>query len=153
MEAQPMHRSPLRCLALIAALGLAACAAYQAQHARRPGAAGSEPGAPAQKPDHEFRELPTDEQLTRVRGEVEDARWNRGSEGKYFCCVEPPCSECLLRRGACHCRQRVREKHPACGECTGAWVEGRGMVEGVSPEEMLERKRQELVEGHHHHPH
>ncbi len=160
-----MHRSTaVRCLALLAALGLAACAAYQAQHARHAGMAGSAPGVPAEAPGREFKDLSTARQLARVRGEVEETRWNLGSEGRYTCCVEPPCSECLLRHGACHCREEVRKKRPSCGECTEAWVEGRGVVQGVSALELLERKKQQIrekesgggQEGHehqHHHHH
>lgn len=152
-----MHRSPLvRCLALIAALGLTACAAWQAQHARPAETAGTgEAPPPSEKPSREFRDLATDTQLERVRGEVEETRWNLGSEGKYACCIEPPCSECLLRHGECHCRADVRQKGHACGECTEGWVEGRGVVAGVTALEMLERKK-EQVQGkgehqHHHH--
>ena len=147
-----MHRSTaVRCLALLASLGLAACAAFQAQHARE-AVMGAESVAPSEEPGQEFKDLSTDRQVTRVRGEVEEARWNLGSEGSYSCCVEPPCSECLLRHGACHCRDNVRRKRSACGECTGGWVEGRGVVEGVSAEEVLERKEGEIHQ-HHHHSH
>lgn len=137
-----MHRSTaLRCLALIAALGLAACAAFQAQHARHAAPMGSE-ALPSEEPAPEFKELATATQLARVRGEVEEARWNLGSEGKYACCVEPPCSQCLLNHGECQCRAAVREKgHPCCGECTEGWVEGRGVVEGVSVPELVEKQK------------
>lgn len=146
-----MHRSTLvRCLALLAALSLAACAAWQAQHARQAGMAAPGP-VPSETPGQEFKDLATTRQLTRVRGEVEETRWNLGSEGRYSCCVDPPCSECLLRHGACHCREAVRNRCAACGECTGGWVEGRGVVEGVSAPELLERKERELQEKHQHH--
>lgn len=148
-----MHRSTLvRCLALLAALSLAACAAWQAQHAPHAGMAASGP-APSEAPGQEFKDLATTRQLTRVRGEVEETRWNLGSEGRYSCCVDPPCSECLLRHGACHCREAVRNRRAACGECTGGWVEGRGVVEGVSAPELLERKERELQETHQHQHH
>jgi hypothetical protein len=160
-----MHRSTaLRCLALTAALGLAACAAFQAQHARPAETAGAGTLAPSEEPGREFKELATSTQLVRVRGEVEETRWNLGSEGKYSCCVEPPCSECLLKHGECNCRAEVRNKRPSCGECTQGWVEGRGVVAGVSALELLERKKQQVREketggegqegggqGHHHH--
>ena len=148
-----MHRSTLvRCLALLAALMLAACAAWEAQHARQAGMAGPGAEAPTEAPTREFKDLATARQLTRVRGEVEETRWNLGSEGRYSCCVEPPCSECLLRHGACHCRDRVRRKEAPCGECTGGWMEGRGVVEGVTAPEVLERQEGQLRHDHHHHP-
>jgi hypothetical protein len=142
-----MLRPPIvRCLALIAALGLTACAAWQAQHARPAGTAGAEAPPLSEEPGREFKELATGTQLTRVRGEVEETRWNLGSEGKYSCCIDPPCSECLLRHGECHCRADVRTKRHACGECTEGWVEGRGVVKGVSASELLERKKQRVEE-------
>lgn len=133
-----------RLLGLCLALTLAACAAYRAQHdsAAAPGhvhaaMAGEAPGA-------EFTELPEARQLARVRGETEALKAQLAKTGRYACCVEPPCTECLLKYGECHCRDTVRKEGPCCGECTEAWVEGRGAVEGVSAWELLERKKDML---------
>ena len=142
-----MQRFPgLRLLALLVSLGLTACAAYQAQHSRGTGSGstGAEPAAPSAAPSAEFTELSTAAQLARVRGEVEETKSRLAAEGKYACCVEPACNECLLRHGECHCRDEVREHGPCCGECTESWMEGKGVVEGVSAWELLERKKQQL---------
>ena len=141
-----MYRSSIaRCLVLLGSLGLAACAAYQSQHAHSSGGAGeSAYAAPSEAPGREYTELPTETQLARVRGQVQETKTRLASQGRYACCVEPACNECLLKYGECHCRDAVREEGPCCGECTEAWVEGRGAVEGISAWELLERKKQQL---------
>jgi hypothetical protein len=58
--------------------------------------------------------------------------------------VEPPCTQCLLDYGECHCREAVRHEGPCCGECTEAWIDGRGAVEGVTAWELLERRKDVL---------
>lgn len=144
---------------LLAAGLLAACAAYQYQHrdlgAPAPATAGETAAAPA-----EFRELTDERQVARVRGEVEEAKANLARKGKYACCVHPSCNQCLLQYGECGCRHAVeKEGGPCCGECTEAWIEGRGAVEGISALELLERKKRSIQEkgqekppaGHHHH--
>ncbi len=148
-------------LAVLLAAGLlAACAAYRFQHQGQGSAAA--PAGETQPAAADFRELPDDRQVARVRGEVAEAKANLARQGKYACCVHPSCNQCLLQRGECNCRHAVeQEGGPCCGECTEAWIEGRGAVEGVSALELLERKKREVVEKdkdrekppaeHHHH--
>jgi predicted Zn-ribbon and HTH transcriptional regulator len=137
---------------VLPALLLAACAAYQAQHSGGSGAEEKGPLAPADPhahhaaPSAEFLEMSDGEQLARVRGEVEETKKNLERQGKYACCVRPACNECLLKYGECHCREAVRDQGPCCGECTEAWVEGRGAVEGIEAWELLERKKQQVRE-------
>ena len=137
----------VRMLGLVLALSLAACAAWQAQHAA-PVASGGHDHAP-----------PSDARIARIQGEVEQVKADLARQGRYACCVEPPCTQCLLKYGECHCREAIRKEGPCCGECTEAWIEGRGAVEGVTAWELLERKKKILDEvnekggggGHHHH--
>jgi hypothetical protein len=141
----------VRLLGVGLALGLAACAAYQAQHGSPAAAGGSQdhaaPAAPAViRPAGTFSELNEEGQVARIRGEVEEVKANLAQQGKYSCCVEPPCTECLLKYGECHCREAVRKSGPCCGECTEAWIEGRGTVEGVTAWDILEKKKQVLDE-------
>jgi hypothetical protein len=142
-----MSRSPFaRLLGLSLALFLAACAAYQSQHGSAP-QAGPQAAAPAVvRPSGEFSELAPDGQIARIRGEVAEVKATLARQGRYACCVEPPCTECLLKYGQCHCRDVIREQGPCCGECTEAWIEGRGAVEGVTAWEVLERKKSMLDE-------
>ncbi|HEX9942721.1 MAG TPA: hypothetical protein VGG03_11935 [Thermoanaerobaculia bacterium] len=143
-----MSRNPLvRLLGLSLALLLAACAAYQAQHGQTAAGEGHDHAAPSVvRPSGEFSELTADGQVARIRGEVEEVKATLAEKGKYACCVHPPCTECLLRYGECHCREAVRKQGPCCGECTEAWIEGRGTVEGVTAWEVLEKKKQVLDE-------
>lgn len=151
---------------LFLALLLTACAAYQAQHGGgAPAASGHGHHAPSLAPSAEFTELPEEVQISRIRGEAEAVKATLAQQGRYLCCVEPPCTECLLRYGECHCREAIRREGPCCGECTEAWVEGRGAVEGITAWELLERKKSVLDEvnrkgsggekppGEHRHPH
>jgi len=60
------------------------------------------------------------------------------ANGKYDCCVKPGCRECVIRAGECHCRKVIDSNGPCCGECTQAWVEGRGTAVGIDREKVLE---------------
>lgn len=60
------------------------------------------------------------------------------ADGQYECCVKPACRQCAITAGECHCRQVISADGPCCGECTQAWVEGRGNIEGVNREQVLE---------------
>jgi hypothetical protein len=37
-------------------------------------------------------------------------------------------------------------KDSPCGECTQAWIDGRGAVDGVNPLDLLKRKEQAVME-------
>lgn len=142
-----MPRNPFRrLLGLSLTLLLAACAAYREQHAA-PAAGEPSAAAPAAiRPAAEFSELTADQQIARIRGEVEEVKTDLHQQGRYECCVHPTCTECLLNHGECHCREAVRKEGPCCGECTEAWIEGRGTVEGVTAWELLERRKNVLDE-------
>lgn len=141
----------LKLSGVLLALSLVACAAYQAQRASRREAEGraGTPGASI-APDRQFTELPDGDQVARIRGEVDLVKQALARDGRYACCVEPACTECLLKYGECHCREAVRKEGPCCGECTEAWIEGRGAVEGVTAWELLERKKDVLRKVHEH---
>ena len=52
--------------------------------------------------------------------------------------MKPACRQCALNAGECHCRRVIDANGPCCGECTQAWVEGRGVTEGVDREQVLQ---------------
>lgn len=132
----------LRFCGLLLALSLAACAAYQSQHgSRSAAAAGHDEAMAVVKATGEFCEMPADRQAARIRGEVEHTKEELARQGRYDCCVAPACTECLMHHGECHCRDLVRKAGPCCGECTQAWIEGKGTVEGVNAWDLLERKK------------
>ncbi len=144
-----MSRNPFaRLLGLSLALLLVACAAYQAQHQKAAPRTEPQDGGPAAvPPSGEFNELQPDAQIARVKGEVEEVKTGLSQQGRYSCCVDPPCNQCLLKYGECHCRDVIRKGGSACGECNEGWIEGRGIVEGVNAADLLERTRKVLEEG------
>jgi hypothetical protein len=114
MSGRPLARFS----ALFLALTLAACAAYQAQHARRP--------------PRESVERSDDPRITRLQSEADALKTELARQGRYTCCVEPACTQCLLERGECHCRKSLGKEGPCgdcCGECRDGWIDGR-MVAG-----------------------
>jgi hypothetical protein len=134
-------------LAVSAALVLSSCAAYKAQHAG--GTASVKPrteAAPrAAKSDDAFAKSfeietdgPVDQRLASLISEVDKYQAELRAEGKYDCCVKPACKQCALTAGECHCREVIAANGPCCGECTQAWVEGRGDAPGVDREKVLE---------------
>ena len=164
-----VHRRLLKLFGFLLAFTLAACAAYRSQQTfRREGEVRpSSPQVASIAPDRAFSELAEADQVARIRGAAELVKETLAREGRYACCVEPACTECLLKYGECHCREALREEGPCCGECTEMWVEGKGTVEGISAWEVLERKKDVLRRvnerggaaapeeppPHHHHPH
>jgi hypothetical protein len=138
---------PTAAIAALFAVVLAAvaCAAYQHQHAAAPRRAPAPALAVIPAPA-DFKALPEDAQGARVRGEAEEAKANLEKQGEYRCCVRPTCNECLLKRGRCHCRDIAAKGGPCCGECTEAWLEGHGAVEGLDAIELLRRKASMLNE-------
>lgn len=129
-----MRRETLiRSCGLLLALTLVACAAYKAQHASR------RPAAAAGGHDHATLTLLNEAAAVKAR---------LHQEGKYACCIEPACAQCLLASGECHCREEIRQGGPGCGECIDGWIEGKGTVEGVNAGELLERKKRGLEQHH-----
>ena len=123
------------------------CTAYRQQHAPAPPAAASAAATDATTAaGAEFRALGTGDQIGRLRGETAELKARLDAEGRYSCCVEPSCNECLHRRGECHCHHEVERDGP-CGECTQAWAEGRGAMPGIDARELLLRKLRQLDAG------
>lgn len=146
-----MPRKPLvRLFSLLLAVLLTACAAYQAQHTPPRAVQAGPEDVPATleaiRPPGDFTALDDGAQVSRIKGEVEQAKENLARKGQYSCCVRPVCSQCLLKYGHCHCREAVKKDGPCCGECTEAWIEGHGAIEGLDALELLRRKESMLNE-------
>ena len=129
--------------ALAAVLLLNTCSAYKAQHR------GTDKNTT--HPEQEARQVPADPKLIAdfesqplaVKQSVLIAQLDKymaelKSNGKYDCCVKPGCRECVIRAGECHCRKVIDANGPCCGECTAAWVEGRGNTAGIDREKVLQ---------------
>jgi hypothetical protein len=142
-------------LAIPLVLLLSSCAAYNAQHATAPAkprtesaktesAAPMAPATPARtsKADKavldSFEAHPLDEKQALLISEIDKYRNELKANGQYDCCVKPACRQCALTAGECHCRLVISKNGPCCGECTQAWVEGRGDAPGVDREKVLE---------------
>lgn len=146
------------CVLLSTAL-FGACSAY---HAQRQEAPASPPPATAsatapiadrsagnrQIVDEFARESEGEKQAI-LLSQLEVYKQELAEQGKYDCCVKPGCNECVLQRGECQCRKGVEKGGPCCGECTAAWIEGRGDVAGLDKEEVLRNLGcyRELYEG------
>lgn len=62
--------------------------------------------------------------------------------GKYNCCIEEPCDECLKVHGSCSCKKAVKDDKPVCDECYEGWKNGEGTVSG--------KTFQDIKKGHKH---
>lgn len=138
---------------------IAGCAAYRAQHG---GTDYSRPVAPAATGDMDLgddelpapasaRRVPAEPSLVSrfaqqplavkqatIQAQLDALKADLAASGNYSCCVRPSCNECAINSGECHCSRVVAANGPCCGECTQAWIEGRGIVEGVDREQILE---------------
>lgn len=61
--------------------------------------------------------------------------------GKYNCCIEDACDECIKTEGSCDCKNAVKNNKPVCGECYDGWQHGKGAVSGKSAKDI--KKEQE----------
>lgn len=50
--------------------------------------------------------------------------------GRYNCCIDEPCDECLKAHGSCSCKKAVKDGKPVCDECYDGWKDGKGAVSG-----------------------
>jgi hypothetical protein len=142
-------------ISLSAALLLSSCAAYRAQHPRTataaaPASASSASMAPAKaSADDEpmamvpervvaaLQSKPLAVKQTLLISEIDRYIDELKQAGQYDCCVKPACRQCAMSAGECHCREVISANGPCCGECTQAWVDGKGNTEGVDREQVL----------------
>lgn len=73
-----------------------------------------------------FAEKNIDEQKAEVISEITVMKTKLKDEGKYACCLDESCNECLLDEGECDCAKRVAGGEHPCGECIGEILEGHG---------------------------
>lgn len=133
-------------LAVSAVLLFSSCAAYKAQHggptAAKPARTENKAGAAASKSDDAFAKsfgtTPLGDRHALLISELDKYQAELKADGKYDCCVKPACKQCAITAGECHCRQVISANGPCCGECTQAWVEGRGDAPGIDREKVLE---------------
>src|SRR5258708_12362426 len=132
-------------IALVGAVALlsSTCAAYKAQHSgpdpntTRP-AEGGRKGEGGPAATMQFEQQPLANKQAILISELDKYATELAANGKYDCCVKPGCRECVIRAGECHCRKVIDASGPCCGECTQAWIEGRGNTAGVDRDKVLE---------------
>jgi len=130
-------------LSICAFVLFSTCAAYKAQHA---GVDPNDTRSEAEAREVQFTAAdlasfetqPLAMKQAMLISEIDKYQAELTSEGKYDCCVKPACRQCAITAGECHCRQVIDANGPCCGECTQAWVEGRGNTAGVDREKVLE---------------
>ena len=57
-------------------------------------------------------------------------------DGMYDCCLQMPCSQCLVMMGACPCEANAMSGEGVCHECKGGWDAGGGDIEGMTTEDI-----------------
>lgn len=124
-------------LALPIVLFLATCTAYRAQHGIGDGAVPAA-ASKAGETNVPVSQEPLPQRHILLISEIDKYQAELAENGKYECCVTPACRQCALTAGECHCRHVIAADGPCCGECTQAWVEGRGNIPGVDREKVLE---------------
>lgn len=63
-------------------------------------------------------------------------------DGKYNCCIDEPCDECIKAHGSCDCKKAVKNDKPVCNECYEGWQKGQGAVSG--------KEAKDIKKGHKH---
>ncbi|MBI4552760.1 MAG: hypothetical protein HY710_10905 [Candidatus Latescibacteria bacterium] len=112
---------PLLILALLAGwLFTSACQQKPAQQASQPSTA----------PQDTVAASPA-ERLPKIRTDIQDVKLALAKDGKYMCCVDPPCDWCLLHEGDCECRDNLEAGKEVCPGCGLGWHNGQGAVKGV----------------------
>lgn len=64
-------------------------------------------------------------------------------DGKYNCCTEEPCDECLKAHGSCSCKKSVQNDKPVCNECYEGWKNGHGDVSGKTIKDIKQGHKHE----------
>jgi hypothetical protein len=80
--------------------------------------------------------LPTEEQVATAKADVETAKASMMHDGKYKCCIKPPCDWCLLKAKGCACADMIDLDQPVCPECGLGWKNGNGSIPDVEPSEV-----------------
>lgn len=79
-------------------------------------------------------------QLLAASKELEAYKSDLNKAGKYACCMKAPtgsrvdgCNMCGIQNGSCSCGANLAQGKGVCGECKGAWLNGKG---GMNLKEM-----------------
>src|SRR5689334_9439724 len=84
-------------------------------------------------------------EATKLLQQVEAAKKRAFEHGYHACCINPPCSWCLLHLGQCSCAVGVASHSYACRECHGGWEANEGKIPGKTKGDV--RKMKTLTAG------
>lgn len=95
------------------------------------GCCGGETIAMAETPSHEQHNKESVKKDTaQTKPSLLKLKLKAMAAGKYNCCIEEPCDECLKAHGSCSCKKAVKDGKPVCDECYEGWKNGEGTVSG-----------------------
>lgn len=92
--------------------------------------------ATTEKSDKEMHEPKAMGGEINLKEEVQAARKKAWEEGKYSCCLNTPCDQCIINMGGCPCGENLLNGNPVCHECKGGWDAGDGKFEDINPEDV-----------------
>jgi len=82
------------------------------------------------------QDQPAREKVREAKKLLLDARKQLAREGKYSCCIQDPCNQCLLDHQSCACERDVKASKAVCPECYGGWQRGEGKIKNIKPSEV-----------------
>ncbi|HLK61029.1 MAG TPA: c-type cytochrome [Chthonomonadaceae bacterium] len=86
------------------------------------------------------RLIRNNEEAKQLRQQVEAASKRAFEHGYHACCINPPCSWCLLHLGQCSCAMGVGSGRYACRECHGGWEANQGRIPGKTRNDVRKMK-------------
>ncbi len=82
------------------------------------------------------QDKPAREKVREAKQLLLDARKQLAREGKYSCCIQDPCNQCLLDHQSCACERAVKAAKAVCPECYGGWQRGEGKIKAIKPSDV-----------------
>ncbi len=96
-------------------------------------------------------QLSPEERLAKIKEELTEVKKELTKAGKYDCCIQPTCNWCALYEGECDCRDNLKEGEEVCPGCGLGWHNGKGVVEGVTADQVKwDITHEHNEEGHEH---
>ena len=71
-----------------------------------------------------------------LKAAVEAQMVKATEDGMYDCCLEMPCSMCLIMMGGCPCHEAAVNGGEVCRECKGGWEAGGGHIDGLTSDDI-----------------
>ena len=96
-------------------------------------------------------QLAPEARLAKLKEILKEIKQDLNKQGEYDCCIQPPCNWCALQEGECDCRDNLKEGKAVCPGCGLGWHNGKGVVEGVTADQVKwDITHEHHEEGHEH---